>query len=1000
MEYSEADTNLKALNELNTDDSEDSLEKLDDDQFIRFLENNCKGLQKSHEDLDNEWSQQGQEDSLLWEESFEHSILLEVDDDFNLNFTEVHDSYTICVSQSSAEDPNITTDDISNIESEYSFDDEKVSSIDEHQFNYSQHIQSPSNLDKYSEPKGSLMQNLESNFSGNKVQDVPDNTTDEEQEELPYDGNLQITKEHQTDTIYDLDNPRVPLTILVKSRQNDGPDCGMAGILAKKEQSNVETALYQKEMTCTRVSPETEDSGKYKIEATNLTSEDNGNTMVSEHEMKLEHNKRDGRRSNIAESLLRHFSEEDLALSSTKYIDTETLPETSFTETIEETVIKKQTLSAASNNSPTSIEKCTALQAAFSKKEKVNEFANEKKVSRDYSYCDRSAQSQAANLLQTSNNNCRENLHHEMQEKNENLQFNPKMASGFFENFKMGKIISYNEIKYGKGKPHYPLPDFSKVAPKIKIPKRNSYNKYTPSRIKKAKSSPHLSYTLTSHTSTVDVVQEVLDSIQPPAISTSTTFNKQEFVKDNHSPELFQQLQEEFDKLLIKYAEAENTIDQLRFGAKVSIFTDSTKPNQIIQSGISPSPSQITTLAKQVCNNSPTPLSINYGVTTSASRSPNTEMNETTEAEQMAQKLNKHVDFFKHQVKEFEEKLNSNTISVGDQQKVFKQMRDDQDKLERRYITAKEEHRSLEQRHYIEKNTAVGEFDPDRKIEGEIFKLGMHLECIKEKIDDNVCNQPSPHNSFLTSTPLPPTEILSAGCAIYSKSPMAAINQEGVMLTFETSSVSAEIPDSIELKMIPEMDSQPSLLEDSYDHIPQQVPHIEHSKTVSTLTEGYFHSSEFFPVLSMNQTLPLPSTSSQAQDVLTERKQQILSPDSGFVGSESSRPPTSKQILDSEQPETERSPRVCEGTPSIERQKSSSSHRSETMIVLGEDKASCLLHLANASSCSIPFNWSESVIGITDIPAQQGEFHKNDAKRGSLHICRVRFLGFLPANLD
>ncbi len=32
---------------------------------------------------------------------------------------------------------------------------------------------------------------------------------------------------------------------------------------------------------------------------------------------------------------------------------------------------------------------------------------------------------------------------------------------------------SYSELKYGQGKVHYPLPDFSKVAPKVKIPKDN-----------------------------------------------------------------------------------------------------------------------------------------------------------------------------------------------------------------------------------------------------------------------------------------------------------------------------------------------------------------------------------------------------------------------------------------------------------------------------------------------------------------------------------------------
>lgn len=64
-----------------------------------------------------------------------------------------------------------------------------------------------------------------------------------------------------------------------------------------------------------------------------------------------------------------------------------------------------------------------------------------------------------------------------------------------------------------------------------------------------------------------------------------------------------------------------------------------------------------------------------------------------------------------------------------------------QDQLERRYISKKEEHRALEMQSYIGVSRNTGTFDPNRHVEGDIFRIGMHLEDIKEIIDRNICEQ-------------------------------------------------------------------------------------------------------------------------------------------------------------------------------------------------------------------------------------------------------------------
>lgn len=77
-----------------------------------------------------------------------------------------------------------------------------------------------------------------------------------------------------------------------------------------------------------------------------------------------------------------------------------------------------------------------------------------------------------------------------------------------------------------------------------------------------------------------------------------------------------------------------------------------------------------------------------------------------------------------------------------------------QDQLERRYISKKEEHRALEMQNYMGLSRNTGTFDPNRHVEGDIFRIGMHLEDIKEMIDRNVCEQISPPRSSSTPTPV------------------------------------------------------------------------------------------------------------------------------------------------------------------------------------------------------------------------------------------------------
>ena len=74
-------------------------------------------------------------------------------------------------------------------------------------------------------------------------------------------------------------------------------------------------------------------------------------------------------------------------------------------------------------------------------------------------------------------------------------------------------------------------------------------------------------------------------SDQESSSETSTGVDLQERLRKEKSfrketDEVYQRLQDDYDELLKKYAQAENTIDQLRIGAKLNLYSDLPPPQQ------------------------------------------------------------------------------------------------------------------------------------------------------------------------------------------------------------------------------------------------------------------------------------------------------------------------------------------------------------------------------------------------------------------------------------
>ncbi|KAF5896244.1 AT-hook-containing transcription factor-like isoform X1, partial [Clarias magur] len=141
-----------------------------------------------------------------------------------------------------------------------------------------------------------------------------------------------------------------------------------------------------------------------------------------------------------------------------------------------------------------------------------------------------------------------------------------------------------NDVR--KGQLSHPLPDFSKVEPRVRFPKSD----YKPPKSRKPphkeRSKPEAPVVFKSP---ADIVREALSSNSEgpsnPAAPTDSqkptnTKMPEEFRCPQEAGAMVQQLQEDYNRLLTKYAEAENTIDRLRLEAKVSLYSDPPKPSQ------------------------------------------------------------------------------------------------------------------------------------------------------------------------------------------------------------------------------------------------------------------------------------------------------------------------------------------------------------------------------------------------------------------------------------
>uniref|UniRef100_A0A3Q2QRN0 AT-hook transcription factor n=1 Tax=Fundulus heteroclitus TaxID=8078 RepID=A0A3Q2QRN0_FUNHE len=294
-------------------------------------------------------------------------------------------------------------------------------------------------------------------------------------------------------------------------------------------------------------------------------------------------------------------------------------------------------------------------------------------------------------------------------------------------------------------------PDFSKVEPRVQFPKRG----YKPPMSKHSLTrTPLSSEPPMVYKSPADIVKEVLftntdgssDPNTPTGDANSTV--PPEFRCQQEDNTLLQQLEENYNRLLTKLADAENTIDRFRLEAKVNLYSDSPKAGHMVHSGLNRNTSNLMNLdfshaqRAEVCST---------GQEKPDASAPQPE-------QQLSSVLFHQSEKFLQQLQTFEDLLQSDKLTSSDTLTGLSQLSEGLNFLERGYLLARDEHRLLQQRG--EKTCA---FDPERELEGLVFQCGMRVDELKEQVKHAPSPDPSEGAEMSPTHPQSPPEPVQIG---------------------------------------------------------------------------------------------------------------------------------------------------------------------------------------------------------------------------------------------
>ncbi|KAL9845999.1 protein AKNAD1 isoform 3-T3 [Geothlypis trichas] len=403
--------------------------------------------------------------------------------------------------------------------------------------------------------------------------------------------------------------------------------------------------------------------------------------------------KEHGTTSKMSTVLLRHFSRAEL-LSTCPLIECETIPEVSFTESIDDTGSKPEPSehkgslvyeqwAASSEEYP--LEKHKEVQAYDKNGNSLN---GNRSVSKKP-------------IFSSGQCGCRQEFSQVINEAGDTHTFqNMKDERALFK-----RTVSPCELKYGQGQAHCCLPDFSEVASEVQVPKKPDNITSVPST---AREKPF----------------PILQSKSVPAnnilksknYSNSAELENQE---ERSISELLQQLQSDFANAntAISSGHTGTPPDGITLRAPVPVQPTHGLLKARLQPGRAASALPAAGRVKAHCLN------------------PSDSLPGLTLGEKMSQILKDQTEQLTKKVEDFSKHMIQETLFLQDKYLALNQLKRYLDALERNYLKAREEHHKLHLQNYKDKPINLGEFDPERRVEGGIFRLGMLLEDIQEQME-------------------------------------------------------------------------------------------------------------------------------------------------------------------------------------------------------------------------------------------------------------------------
>nr|XP_020734178.1 protein AKNAD1 isoform X5 [Odocoileus virginianus texanus] len=488
-----------------------------------------------------------------------------------------------------------------------------------------------------------------------------EDTTSKQQEDLPYDEGFSQVK------IYHGYNLTSRYDILDVSNQ-----------MNLTEDESQEKATYRE--TCQEADM-TMTLDKTTENAVSKTCDKENQCTIN---LSISANQEDTSKSNISDILLHHLFKEEF--SKDQGIDCETLPEISNNDSFDEAIIKNIIVWHVKNSWPT--EQSSELTDQLNSK---SDDESSNKPSCSLTMTEENT-SDSDELVAAGENNHEENSN--FLTKIKCLHDKQKSCLWQTPQEQAEKASSGNKFKYGHSQVYYWFSDFSKVAPKVKIPKNNIIDK-------PLITDPQASFSPKLREKSA-VGQDISEST-----SRSNYVEKQEQTWETIEPS--------------QWVEMEPTVHI----------------HQEHLTGIESEPN----LSKLPSTSKEDPsLSSSYI------------FQKISQGKEMCQKLKEQTDQLKAKVQEFSKRIAQDSpYHFQHRRLVLEKLQGHLELLEQEFLANKEKHLTLKEQVHRHESRAVNDFDPERKVEGEIFKLEMLLKDFKEKINKSRCTSAV---SLLVNSPI------------------------------------------------------------------------------------------------------------------------------------------------------------------------------------------------------------------------------------------------------